>query len=359
LQFPKEIYFLVGAPGSGKGTMTRQILHERGLTCQPIVASDLLLTPEMRALKDKGILVSDQTIVSLVFQKLLDKQYTNGVVVDGFPRTRVQAECISLLYDFMLQLRKEFLNTEYVEHFRRPVFRISVLFVEEGVSVERQLKRGQRVKEHNRIVMDTGIGQLLEERVTDFNAEAAKLRYKHFKENIYDSIQKLKQKFYYNLIDASGTPEQVIEKVNEEFKYQSTMELGKETFDAISSVPPVEEITKHARQQLIRRLDGYQLKHYQLFKDVVTVIEKEFLHIIRRQALSGVAIIRSENQLFSDPLALNIAMDVLTERGYQVILDMERKQIPFRINKETFEFEHRERKTYHFQIQFTPPKIRN
>ena len=280
-------------------------------------------------------------------------------VVDGFPRTTVQAECISLLYDFMLSLRKEFLNTEFGEFFRRPVFRISVLFVEESVSVERQLRRGQRLKEHNRIVFDTGIGHLLEERVTDFNAEAARQRYKHFKDNIHDSIQTLKQKFYYNLIDATGTPEQVIEKINEEFRYQSTMELGKETFDMISTVPPVEEITKHARQQLIRRLDNYQLRHCELFLQIIKVLEREFLHIIHRQALSGVAIIRSENTVFADPLALNMAMDVLTERGYQVILDIERKQVPYRVNRETFELEFKERKTYHFQIQFTPPKIRN
>jgi hypothetical protein len=54
-----------------------------------------------------------------------------------------------------------------------------------------------------------------------------------------------------------------------------------------------------------------------------------------------------------------MAMDVLSERGYQVILDIERKQIPCRVNKETFEIETRERKTFHFTIQFERPKIRN
>lgn len=60
--------------------MTRHILHERGLTCQPIITSDLLNSPEMTDLKDKGILISDQTVVSLVFMKLLEQQYVNGVV---------------------------------------------------------------------------------------------------------------------------------------------------------------------------------------------------------------------------------------------------------------------------------------
>ena len=47
----------------------------------------------------------------------------------------------------------------------------------------------------------------------------------------------------------------------------------------------------------------------------MSVIQKEFLYIIRRQALSGKAIIRSVNPIFSEPLALDMALDVLSERG--------------------------------------------
>lgn len=115
----------------------------------------------MKALKDKGTLISDKTVIEFVFSKLLEPQYQQGVIVDGLPRTSVQAECISMLYDLMIQLRKEFLHSEIGDHFRRPTFRIVVLFVDEKVSVERQLKRGQKLNEHNRIVMETGIGQLL------------------------------------------------------------------------------------------------------------------------------------------------------------------------------------------------------
>ena len=42
-----------------------------------------------------------------------------------------------------------------------------MLFVEEAESVRRQLRRGQKVREHNLTVERTGQGQYLEERPTD------------------------------------------------------------------------------------------------------------------------------------------------------------------------------------------------
>ena len=92
-------------PGAGKGTNTPFILRERGIIAPPIVTSDLLNTPEMRRLKDSGTLVGDADVVRLLFERLLEPAHTTGVVVDGFPRTRVQVECVKLLYQQMLDLR--------------------------------------------------------------------------------------------------------------------------------------------------------------------------------------------------------------------------------------------------------------
>src|SRR5215211_7922433 len=57
LRFPKEIILLGGAPGAGKGTNTAFILKTRGLTCDPIVVSSLLNSPDAKALKDAGNMV--------------------------------------------------------------------------------------------------------------------------------------------------------------------------------------------------------------------------------------------------------------------------------------------------------------
>lgn len=60
---------------------------------------------------------------------------------------------------------------------RRPVFRICVLYVDEEISVQRQLTRGRMIREHNLEVKKTGQGVLWEERVTD-NDESVKKRKK-------------------------------------------------------------------------------------------------------------------------------------------------------------------------------------
>jgi len=172
-------------------------------------------------------------------------------------------------------------------------------------------------------------------------------------------VKLLQQKFDYNFIDASGDIAQVAKNVTAEFAYQSSVELGRETFDLITQVPPAEDIILHARQQLVRRLDGYQMRHHELFKEVLKIIQDEFLHIMKRQALSGVAIIRSENEIFNDPLALNMVLDVLTERGYHVILDYERKLIPTKLDPTTNEIICTPKRLFHFEIQFSRPKIRN
>ena len=48
--FPKEIMWLGGAPGSGKGTNTPFILRERGLTAPPLVISEVELEEAVGAL---------------------------------------------------------------------------------------------------------------------------------------------------------------------------------------------------------------------------------------------------------------------------------------------------------------------
>jgi adenylate kinase len=108
LRFPKEIILLGGAPGAGKGTNTAFIAAARSLTCRPIVISALLDSPEAKALKDAGGMVGDREVVGLLLRELLRPEYHDGVVIDGFPRTTVQVECLKLLVGQMHGLRREF-----------------------------------------------------------------------------------------------------------------------------------------------------------------------------------------------------------------------------------------------------------
>src|SRR3990170_1902183 len=89
LRFPKEIILLGGAPGSGKGTHTRFIMAARGFTCPPIVISDLLTTPVAEKIKEQGGMVGDKEVVGILLRKLLEENFRDGAVLDGFPRTQV------------------------------------------------------------------------------------------------------------------------------------------------------------------------------------------------------------------------------------------------------------------------------
>jgi hypothetical protein len=88
--FPKEIIWLMGAPGAGKGTNVPFIMTERDISAEAIEISNLLSTePMLREVMAKGLMVSDSTVLNLLLRKLLEPEYQNGAVVDGFPRTQV------------------------------------------------------------------------------------------------------------------------------------------------------------------------------------------------------------------------------------------------------------------------------
>lgn len=102
--------------------------------------------------------------------------------VPGFPRTPTQAECMKLLYDKMRAMHDEYHSTELRDKFPRPIFHVMVLFIEEDISVERQLLRGRQVASHNRQVELTGVGTLEPVRATDSDPLLARQRYQQFKE---------------------------------------------------------------------------------------------------------------------------------------------------------------------------------
>jgi adenylate kinase len=242
--------------------------------------SDLLTSPEAEEIKRKAGLVSDFVVVALLFEKLLEPIYQNGVIVDGFPRTPAQVGVIKLLHDQMKLLRKEFAETEHSHKFRRPVFRVTVLYVDEQLSVERQLARGLLVRHHNEEVRRTGWGKLMEERSTDFEPEAARQRYSIFA-NHYDTLKTLQKLFQFNIIPAGGTISDVEKAIKREFAYQSQYELGEETFDAIQKLPTASEITAHSRQRLIRRLDTYSVKNPVIFAGVIRVLNGSIRNLQR------------------------------------------------------------------------------
>ena len=89
---------LIGAPGAGKGTQAARLVEEfsiphisTGDMLREAVASQTDLGLEAKAYMDAGGLVPDEVIIGLVAERLNDPDTEKGFILDGFPRTSVQA----------------------------------------------------------------------------------------------------------------------------------------------------------------------------------------------------------------------------------------------------------------------------
>ena len=358
LRFPKEIFWLNGAPGAGKGTNTNFIMQYRDLTAPPLVVSSLLQSPEARQRIDAGLLVGDREVIEIILRKLLEPVYKSGGVVDGFPRTKVQVECVKLLYNKLIELRQNYLDTLYSEFFKKPHFHIVVLFVDEKESVNRQLKRGREAIEHNEEVHESGVGELIEVRPTDLDPEAAHKRYLTFKEKTYDALKDLREIFFYHFINAHGTIEEVRQRIDQELRYQGSLELDEATYDRVSTIPVASTLSKHARQDLVDRLDAYETRQPKLFGEVVGLIQRDFMPIITRHTISGTAVINSESSVLEDSDALAMLIDIFSERGYHAILDVNRLDVPESIDPKTFQIRNRQKRVYRVRVRFPGSEIR-
>jgi adenylate kinase len=358
LRFPKEIILLGGAPGSGKGTNTAFISKVRGLTSVPIIMSSLLDSPAMKEVKNAGGMIGDREVLTALLHELLRPEHRDGVILDGFPRTKVQVECLKMLYGKMIQLWREHYGTPLASHFRQPVVQIIVLFVNENESVARQLKRGREAKAHNEEVRRTLHGELWEKRPTDFDDRLAARRYRVFKEQTWDALLSLKNVFYYHLINAQGPIDEVEQNIRKELAYQSSLELDPLTYNRLRTLPVASEIIIHARQELVKRLDGYELNLSKLFQRVVNFIETKLMPVIKLHAISGHAIINSEDPVLDEPAAPGMLLDIFSERGYHAAVDVHLLEIPQHVDLTTGEITCRVKKIHRINIRFKGSQIR-
>jgi len=358
LRFPKEIFWLNGAPGAGKGTNTEFIMKYRDLTAPPLVVSALLDSAEAKKMKDAGMLVGDREVIEIMLRNLLDPVYQTGAVVDGFPRTKVQVECVKLLHNKLVELRNKYVDTLFAEHFKKPHFHIVVLFIDEKESVRRQVNRGKEALAHNEEVRESGVGELIEVRPTDLDPDAALNRYRTFKEKTYGALKDLREIFFYHFINAHGPIEEVRKRIDEELRYQGSLELDEATYDRISTIPVASTISKHARQELVDRLESYEQRQTELFAKVVNLIREDFMPIIERHAISGTAVVNSEDPVLEDPEALSMLIDIFSERGFHAIVDINREEVPESIDPKSFRIKTRIKKVYRVRVHFKGSQIR-
>jgi adenylate kinase len=90
---------MVGAPGAGKGTQATLLAERLGLAhvasgdlFRDHIARGTALGKKVRSYLDSGALVPDALAVQMIADRLNEPDASEGVVLDGFPRTRPQAE---------------------------------------------------------------------------------------------------------------------------------------------------------------------------------------------------------------------------------------------------------------------------
>ncbi len=95
---------LLGAPGSGKGTQAKMLMAERNIPhistgdmLREAVAAGTRFGQKAKTIMEAGQLVSDDIMLGIISERLAQADAGAGFILDGFPRTRQQADDLDQL----------------------------------------------------------------------------------------------------------------------------------------------------------------------------------------------------------------------------------------------------------------------
>ncbi|MBZ9654942.1 adenylate kinase [Phyllobacterium lublinensis] len=92
---------LLGPPGAGKGTQSQRLVEKLGIPqlstgdmLREAVKAGTEVGLKAKAVMDAGNLVSDEIVNAIVSERMDQPDAANGFILDGYPRTLVQADAV-------------------------------------------------------------------------------------------------------------------------------------------------------------------------------------------------------------------------------------------------------------------------